>query len=108
MQKFIPKEKLSKKARRKQDLAKRGSWGAMSPVTRKPDNPKKYNRKKIQKGEDFLFESFFSSHITINLYGQTVPFFLYCKHLANKPTNTFIILKGANYDEGKQTQTALK
>ena len=48
MEKFVPYEKLSKKKRRELDLMKRGSWGGLNPVTRKPANPKAYNRKKAQ------------------------------------------------------------
>ena len=36
MEKFIPYEKLSKKEKRKMDLAKRQTWGELNPVTRKP------------------------------------------------------------------------
>lgn len=42
---FIPKEKLSKKAKRELARAKRQSC-AISPVTRKVENNKKYSRKK--------------------------------------------------------------
>ena len=45
MKKFVPYEKLSKKKRRELDSAKRTVW-AMNPVTRKPENPKAYNRRK--------------------------------------------------------------
>ncbi|WP_458463459.1 hypothetical protein [Paenibacillus sp.] len=48
MEKFIPYEKLSKKEKRKMNLAKRQTWGSMSPVTRKPENSKAYNRRKAQ------------------------------------------------------------
>lgn len=48
MEKFIPYEKLSKKEKKKMNLAKRQSWGSMSPVTRKPENSKAYNRRKEQ------------------------------------------------------------
>ena len=48
MEKFIPYEKLSKKEKRKMDLAKRRTWGDLNPVTRKPENSKAYNRKKSQ------------------------------------------------------------
>ena len=48
MDKFIPYEKLSKKEKRKLDLAKRQTWGELNPVTRKPENSKAYNRKKAQ------------------------------------------------------------
>ena len=45
-QPFIPLEKMSKKQQREYHAARRGSWGAINPVTRKPPNPKAYNRKK--------------------------------------------------------------
>ena len=48
MEKFIPYEKLSKKERRRLDLAKRQTWGDVNPVTRKPANSKAYNRTKSQ------------------------------------------------------------
>ena len=46
MEKFIPYEKLSKKEKRKIDQARRQTWGELSPVTRKPENSKAYNRNK--------------------------------------------------------------
>lgn len=46
MEKFIPFEKLSPKERQKRNAQKRGSWGTLNPVTRKPENSKAYNRKK--------------------------------------------------------------
>ena len=48
MEKFIPYEKLSKKKKRELDAGKRTVW-AISPVTRRSENPKAYNRKKAQK-----------------------------------------------------------
>ena len=48
MEKFIPYEKLSKKKKRELDACKRTVW-AISPVTRRSENPKAYNRKKAQK-----------------------------------------------------------
>ena len=48
MEKFIPYEKLSKKEKRKLDNAKRGTWGGLNPVTRKPANSRAYNRKRTQ------------------------------------------------------------
>jgi len=48
MDNFIPYEKLSKKEQRRLNSAKRGTWGSMSPVTRKPENRKAYNRKRTQ------------------------------------------------------------
>ena len=49
MEKFIPFEKRSKKKQRELTTQKRGSWGGLNPVTRKPENPKAYNRKKARK-----------------------------------------------------------
>lgn len=46
MKKFIPKEKLSKKAKRQKDLGMRKTWGALSPVTRKAPDIKEYRREK--------------------------------------------------------------
>lgn len=48
MKKFIPYEKLSKKEQQKINKAKRGTWGELNPVTRKPQNSKAYNRRKSQ------------------------------------------------------------
>ena len=51
MQKFIPYEKLSKKKRRELNAAHRTTW-AMNPVTRKPANPRAYNRKTARNWKD--------------------------------------------------------
>ena len=54
MEKFTPFEKLSKKKQRELNALRRGTWGSFNPVTRKPENPKAYNRKKTQhRKEDF-------------------------------------------------------
>jgi len=52
MEKFIPFEKLSKKKQRDRYAAKRGGWGGLNPITRKPANPKAYNRKKAREWSD--------------------------------------------------------
>ena len=57
MEKFIPYEKLSKKKKRALDLARRKDWGGMSPVTRRPEDPKAYKRSKARKGSE---DDFFS------------------------------------------------
>ena len=49
MEKFIPYEKLSKKKRRELDRQRRGTWGHCNPVTRRPENPKAYHRKKARR-----------------------------------------------------------
>lgn len=46
MDTFIPKKKLSKKAKRALAKTQRETWGSLSPVTRKPKNPKAYVREK--------------------------------------------------------------
>lgn len=48
MEKHIPYEKLSKKQKRQLDAQKRGSWGSINPVTRKPKNSKAYDRSKAR------------------------------------------------------------
>ncbi len=64
MEKFIPKEKLSKKKKRELNAAKRNTWGALNPITRKPDNPKAYNRRKAQdRKDDSDSVSFYFQHI---------------------------------------------
>lgn len=45
MSKFVPRPKLSKKARKELDAQKRTTW-AFSPVTKKVESKKIYNRKK--------------------------------------------------------------
>ena len=44
MRKVIPYEKCSKSVRRERDRLKRGTWGALNPVTRKPERSNVYNR----------------------------------------------------------------
>ena len=46
MSKFIPYQKLPKKQQRAMDREKRGSWGAVQPVTRCPARSDVYNRSK--------------------------------------------------------------
>lgn len=45
MKKFVPKGKLSKKARKELDRSRRETWD-FSPVTRKVESKKVYSRKK--------------------------------------------------------------
>jgi len=52
MEKFVPFEKLSKKQQKELNSHKRKTWGELNPVTRKPENPKAYNRRKAQKWSD--------------------------------------------------------
>lgn len=48
MEKFIPYKKISKKEKRKLDLARRQTWGLLNPVARKPENSGAYNRRKVK------------------------------------------------------------
>ena len=45
VKKFIPKEKLGRKARKRLDSERRATW-AFSPVTKKVESKKLYNRKR--------------------------------------------------------------
>ena len=57
MEKFIPYEKLSKKEKRKLDIARRGTWGQINPGTRKPQSSKAYNRGKTRNWRRDVHES---------------------------------------------------
>ena len=49
MNTYIPYEKLSKKEKRKIDSSKRNTWGALNPITRKPESSRAYDRAKMKK-----------------------------------------------------------
>ena len=57
MEKYIPYGKLSKKEKHKLDSARRGTWGQISPVTRKPQSSKAYNRSKTRNWKRDVHES---------------------------------------------------
>ena len=42
--KYVPLSKLSKLKQREYYSARRGNWGEINPVTKKPPNPKAYKR----------------------------------------------------------------
>ncbi|MBQ7546904.1 MAG: hypothetical protein IJT41_08065 [Clostridia bacterium] len=48
-QKFVPYEKLSKKEKREVSRKRRRTWSGISPVTRRPENPKAYNRQQARR-----------------------------------------------------------
>lgn len=59
MKKMIAYEKLSKKKKRELNAAKRNTWGALRPVTRKPAYSGAYDRCKTRKRfEDDSFPCF--------------------------------------------------
>ena len=55
MNNFIPYEKLSKKEKRELDNSRRGTWGELNPVTRRPVPSKAYNRSKARKCDNRCF-----------------------------------------------------
>lgn len=62
MEQFTPYEKLSKKKQRELNSRRRKTWGELSPVTRKPENPKAYNRRKARNWKDPDFVPFHDSY----------------------------------------------
>ncbi|MDE5947116.1 MAG: hypothetical protein K2G63_07425 [Oscillospiraceae bacterium] len=50
MKKFVPYEKMSKKEQHKINKEKRNVW-EINPVTRKTENKKAYNRKKLRRDD---------------------------------------------------------
>ncbi len=56
MEKFVPKEKMSKKLRKKLDAQRRTLW-TVNPVTEKTESAKLYNRKKRSRIIDDSFDS---------------------------------------------------
>ncbi len=52
MEKFIPYEKLSKKAKRTLDKKNRGTWGNVKPVTRREESNKAYKRHPKHRGHE--------------------------------------------------------
>lgn len=71
MKKYIPYGKLSKKEKRRLDSARRGTWGPVAPVTRKPQNSKAYSRQKAQNWKKELPDSV--SCFVSRLPGKTCP-----------------------------------
>ena len=58
MARFVPKDKLSKKARKELNRQKRVTW-EFSPVTKTVESKKRYNRKKKAQYRDDYGLSFF-------------------------------------------------
>ena len=48
-QRYVPLGKRSKREQEAYNKARRGNWGGLNPVTKKPPNPKAYTRKKTGK-----------------------------------------------------------
>ncbi len=69
MEKFIPKEKLSKKARKALEAKKRAVWG-FSPVTKRVESKKVYDRKKNSRVR-YEDEREFFSELCKKIVGET-------------------------------------
>jgi hypothetical protein len=52
MEKMIPYRKISKRKKRELDRKRRRTWNGLNPVTRKPEDPRAYNRRKARSLED--------------------------------------------------------
>lgn len=74
MQKFIPREKMSRKARRQLDGQRRAVW-AISPVTRKIPDKKAYSRSRqklrARDGAEFCFCPANSAEISPKISGTS-------------------------------------
>lgn len=46
MNKYVTLDKMNKKQKKEYYSSLRGTWGEFNPVTRKPKNPKAYDRNK--------------------------------------------------------------
>lgn len=81
MHKFIPRNKLSKKARKELDSSKRRTWDGFNPVTKTVECKKLYNRKKALRGiDDFYAEPFYLAHfkdIALSIYKGILFHFLF-------------------------------
>ncbi len=63
MKRYIPYEKLSKRQKRAQNRMARRDWGVLNPVTRKPENPKAYDRAKIRRDDESRPDFFFLENV---------------------------------------------
>ena len=63
--KFVPKDKMSKKAQKELNDKKRGTWGNTNPVTRVQPNKKAYDRKRDKKVVEESFDN--DVNVLVNL-----------------------------------------
>lgn len=68
MNRFIPREKLSKKARKQLDSTRRVTW-SFSPVTRRANDKKKYGRRKSHDRYDATWDFSFWNWQTVTAVG---------------------------------------
>lgn len=90
MEKFTPYEKLSKKKQRELAAKRRRNWCGLNPVTRKPENPKAYNRKKARKWSDEspMTVPFDLDYLLRTEYFTLFPYFCAVKRLSFSNFNT--------------------
>ena len=80
-QKYIPLGKRSKREQEAHFSARRGSWGEINPVTKKPPNPKAYIRKKSGKWYEHEPFAGFCFYRTRNLTQRVIVYiFRYSKN----------------------------
>ena len=72
MTRFVPREKMGKKARRALDARQRRTW-PFSPVTRKAESRKHYDRKRRSREAEALFMGFFFLAFSGTHLPRTVP-----------------------------------
>ena len=94
MNRYIPYDKLSKKQKRAADLKNRGSWGSISPVTRRPDNPKAYKRSKMRKWSPDDSSAFYFAHRSPRArlcsaadFTRVLYYYIYCDELLHFSTH---------------------
>lgn len=96
MDKYVPFEKLSKKKQRELNAKRRNTWRAINPVTRRPNPPKAYNRRKAPKWNDdsssvpFLV---FWAHALSPSYGADT-YVGYVYSIQNKQSTRAIVANG--------------
>ncbi|HAQ63742.1 MAG TPA: hypothetical protein DCR23_04690 [Ruminococcaceae bacterium] len=74
MEKFISFEKLSKKKKKELNSKKRKSWNGASPVTKKNENKKRYNRKKSHfRDDDFESGIFYFTFLRFSYEALSCP-----------------------------------
>ena len=49
MKRYVTLDKMNKKQKKEYHNSLRGTWGEFSPITRKPKNPKAYDRAKAKR-----------------------------------------------------------
>ena len=86
MNRHIPFKKLSKREQQKLNKKRRGTWGAINPVSRKTKNMKAYDRKRDRKLHDDVTSDLFfvPSQIDLLKYWQSTDDF----HTRERPSGS--------------------